>query len=85
MGPLIVLMKYLHGNNLHNLHVVINLSEGLLSLFVLVERKAREGSFFLVFDIYSNTASSTFFFLTILSSPLSVHMLEHYGFVRSLL
>lgn len=33
-GPLIVLMKYLHGHNLHNLRVVINLSKGLLSLFV---------------------------------------------------
>lgn len=65
-GPLIVLMKYLHGHNLHNLCVVINLSKGLLSLFVLVERKGREGSFFVFFDIYSNTASSP---LTILSSP----------------
>ncbi len=46
MVPLIVLMKYLHGHNLHNLHVVINLSKGLLSLFVLLERKAREGLFF---------------------------------------
>jgi len=33
-GPLIVLMKYLHRQNLHNLCVVINLSKGLLSLFV---------------------------------------------------
>lgn len=78
MGPLIVLMKYLHGHNLHNLHVVINLSKGLLSLFVLLERKAREGLFFVVFDIYSNSAYSP---LAILSSP---HTLEHYGFVRSL-
>lgn len=70
-GPLIVLMKNLHGHNLHNLCVVINLSKGLLSLFVLDERKGRVGLFFVFFDIYSNTASSP---LTTLSSPLSPHV-----------
>lgn len=70
MGPLIVLMKYLHGHNLHNLHVVINLSKGLLSLFVLVERKARsEGSFFVCLTFIQISSP-----LTILSSlSQSVH------------
>lgn len=27
MDPLIVFIKYLHGHNLHNLHVLINLSK----------------------------------------------------------
>lgn len=35
MALLIVLVKYLHGHNLHNLHVVINHSKGFLSLFCL--------------------------------------------------
>lgn len=35
MALLIVLVKYLHGHNLHNLHVVINHSKGSFSLFCL--------------------------------------------------
>lgn len=35
MAFLIVLLKYLHGHNLHNLHVVINLSKAS-PLFFLV-------------------------------------------------
>lgn len=80
-GPLIVLMKYLHGHNLHNLCVVINLSKGLLSLFVLVERKGREVLFFCflwhLFKYCIFSFNNPFIFL-------SVHMLEHYGFVCSL-
>lgn len=45
MVPLIVFIKYLHGHNLHNLHVLINLSKAFYA-----ERSQKFPLFYLASD-----------------------------------